>query len=134
MASRNDVIKEMDFLSDRISTQVRTVAVALLAITWGLLIGRSDVAIGISHKMKNGLLIIGTIAVLCMFLDFLQYFFGYLNNQQLLSELEKEKKEEGQYNYLSCSYKLRSKLFWIKQIFLIVGVGWFVILVLLYLI
>jgi len=134
MVSKKNVMEEMDFLSDRISSQVRTIALGLLAITWGLLIGQSVVAAEISRDTKGGFLVIGTIAILSMFLDFLQYFFGYWNNRKLLNKMEEENKQEGEYNYLACSYRLRDAFFWIKQVSLMAGVLGFLFLVLKYLV
>jgi hypothetical protein len=133
MASKKNIMKDLDFLSDRISTQVRTVALGLLAMSWGLLIGRSDVAIKIAGDMKKSLMFIGGIAFLTMFLDFLQYFFGYLYTSSLLKQMEREKREETRFSYSDCRYVFRTYLFWGKQIFLIIGVLWFVIVLCKYL-
>lgn len=77
MATKQEILEEIKFLSDRISVQVRTISLGLLAITWGLLIAESNVAIEIARQMGKSLMIIGGLAILTMFFDFLQYFFGY---------------------------------------------------------
>lgn len=133
MASKEDIIKEMDFLSDRISTQVRTVALGLLGITWGLLIGKSEVAVQIATSTGKNLMAIGGIAILAMFLDFLQYFFGYWYTHSLFKDMEKENKEEAKYKYSDARYRLRTCLFWAKQIILMIAVLWFVVVLFLYL-
>lgn len=133
MSSKQDIIKEMDFLSDRISTQVRTVALGLLVITWGLLIAKSDVAIEVAKPMKKSLMAIGGIAILTMFFDFLQYFFGYWVTHALFKQMERENKDEGKYKYSDLRYKLRVYLFWGKQYFLIIGVLFFLFVLIKYL-
>lgn len=133
MASKQDILKEMEFLSDRISTQVRTVALGLLAITWGLLIGKSDVAIEVAGSMKRSLMAIGGIAILTMFFDFLQYSFGYLATRTLFKEMERENRDEGKYKYSDWRYKFRGYLFWGKQVSLIIGVLFFIFVLFKYL-
>lgn len=124
-----DVIEELRFLSDRISTQVRTIAIGLIGITWGLLIGKS----GFVGHLKIKLLWVGSFALLAMFLDFLQYFCGYICTDNVRKGMEKEKKEEGIYDYRSWLYRLRSWFFWLKQIILIIVVVCFFVIVLPYL-
>lgn len=133
MVCKQDIIKEMDFLSDRISTQVRTVALGLLGITWGVLIGKSDVALGIARSIGKNLMVIGGIAILAMFLDFLQYFFGYWYTYSLFNDMEKTNKEEVKYKYSDVRYRLRTCLYWVKQITLMIGVLWFIVVLFVYL-
>ena len=133
MASKQDILKEKEFLSDRISTQVRTVALGLLGITWGLLIGKSDVAVEIASSIGKNLMAIGGIAIFTMFLDFLQYFFGYWYTNNLIKEMEKANEKEGNYRYSDLKYRLRIFMFWSKQISLIAGVLWLFVVLFIYL-
>lgn len=125
MATKQEILEEIKFLSDRISVQVRTISLGLLAITWGLLIAESNVAIEIARQMGKSLMIIGGLAILTMFFDFLQYFFGYWFTNSLLKEMEKANRSEAKYRYSDWRYRFRGYLFWIKQISLFVGVVWF---------
>jgi hypothetical protein len=127
MANISEVLEQLGKLSDRISTQVRTVAFGILIITWGLLIGKFK-DFEITDNVKKNLIVIGAIAIGTMFLDFLQYFCGYKNTKALFDEMERENKTEGQFNKETWSYKLRESLFWIKQISLTVAVGWFIVI------
>jgi hypothetical protein len=133
MASKQDILKEKEFLSDRISTQVRTVALGLLGITWGLLIGKSDAAVEIASSIGKHLMAIGGIAILTMFLDFLQYLFGYWYTDNLIKEMEKANEEEGKYRYSDLRYRLRTFMFCSKQISLIIGVMWLFVVLFIYL-
>ena len=40
MPPKDKVIDNLNWLSDRISTQTRTLGIGLLAITWGIMIGQ----------------------------------------------------------------------------------------------
>ncbi len=127
MPKTQKIIEDLNFISDRMSTQIRTIALGLLATTWGLLIGRSEVATDIADKLKVNLIIIGAIAILTMCFDFLQYLFGYLESSDLLNKMEKGTQEEGKYKRSSLFYCLRKSFFWVKQISLGIGVAWFIV-------
>ena len=126
MPKKQTIIEEAQYLSDRLSTQVRTIALGLLAVTWGLLIGESHVAVAIAVKLKMHLIGIGAIAIFTMCFDFLQYFFGYLDSRALIKKMEAKKIDELKFRPSSCWYKLRSSFFVVKQVSLGIGVGWFI--------
>jgi hypothetical protein len=72
MVRRETVLKELDVLTDQLSTQVRTTAFAALVFAWGLLVGDSAVARSIAGQLEWHLVAVGAMAVLTMFLDFAQ--------------------------------------------------------------
>ena len=99
-------------------------------MSWGLLIGESNVAKSVASASKKHLLVVGGLAILTMFLDFLQYVAGYINNHKLLKHMESSGLENAQYDYDSYSYRLRSWLFVGKQVALVVTVVWLLAVVL----
>ena len=110
--------------SDRISAQVRLISFGLLATTWGLLIGQVQ-ALGISEATaKKHLIFIGAMAILTMFLDFLQYVCSYVNSKAALDEMDRTGKEEGEYTK-DFFYRAGVAFFWCKQLFLAVSAMWF---------
>ena len=129
MPTKKTIIEELQWLSDRISTQVRTLGIGLLAITWGLLITKPDIVYPLSENLKKNLLIVGIVALMAMVYDFLQYFFAYLNTRRLLGKTEREKLTEVHYDYSAIYYKLRNFFFWAKQIFLLIACVWFFIVI-----
>lgn len=133
MATLKSIIEELHFLSDRISTQVRTVAICLIIVAWGFLLGTSKGNLSATEDFSRNVLIVGTFALLAMVCDFLQYLFGYLYTNALREEVEKKDPQEGKYVYSDFRYKLRTFFFWTKQIILGVGVIWFLIIVIPYL-
>jgi len=125
MQTKEKIIEELHWLSDRISTQVRTISVSLLIITWGLIIGKPEISSPLSEGLKKHLLIVGIIALITMLVDFLQYFLGYVNTDGLRKIMELEGKLEADYDYNAITYKLRCFLFWFKQITLLIACIWF---------
>jgi len=121
MPTKEKIIEELNWLSDRISTQVRTISVSLLVITWGLIIGKPEISLPFSEELKKHLLVVGIIALIAMLGDFLQYFFGYVNTNGLRKKMELEEKTETDYDYNVLTYKLRSFFFWFKQIMIIIA-------------
>ena len=129
MATKLKIVEELQWLSDRISTQVRTVGLGLLAITWGLLISQPQINGPIPDSVKKNLLIIGVLALSAIVCDFLQYLFAYLNNRLMLRKIENEKLDEANYDYGAINYRLRGLFFWLKQILLIVACIWFFVII-----
>jgi len=125
MIAYEKIVEELQWVSDRISTQVRTLGIGLIAITWGLIISQPQIAGPIPDSLKKNLLIVGVVAVAAMFCDFLQYFFAYLNSHILLKKMESENLDEAIYDHTAKTYKLRIFFFWTKQIVLLVACIWF---------
>jgi hypothetical protein len=133
MAQKKDVLDQLTSVSDRLSTQVRTVALGILALTWGLLVGDSTAAKDISSHWRGNLVALGGLAVLVMFLDFLQYVAGYYNVRALQKKMEKEGLAEVRFDDTSWSWKLRLFFFYAKQWALAINVTWLLIVLSLWL-
>jgi len=122
MPRKEEVIQQMDWLSDRLSSQVRSVALGILALTWGLLIGADSIpgAINPSH-----LLFVGLLAILAMSCDFLQYAAGYRNARRLYMEMRTTGAPEAGYPvdfYRRC----RDYLFAAKQWIVGLAAAWLI--------
>jgi hypothetical protein len=119
------VIEDLNWLSDRISTQVRTMSIGLLAIAWGLLIGKPEISQPLPLWLKKNLLAIGILALVVMLSDFLQYFFGLLVVDSLRKSMEKMKQTEAEYDYGTITYRLRKLFFWVKLFLVVIACIWF---------
>jgi hypothetical protein len=122
LATKVEVLSELEKVTDRISTRVQTTAVGVLALTWGLLVGDSSVAKSVSAELRSNLLLVGAAAVFVLFLDFLQYFAGYISTKKVYDEMEKKDVDVGKYDYDSLAFRLRTCLFWAKQFALMITV------------
>src|SRR5690242_3693329 len=86
MATKQAILDEKNFLSDRISTQVRTVALSLLAAIWLFLVPGKDAPVLPSHPNHNALLLGGLLCLLCLICDYVQYMFGYIGTKAALEK------------------------------------------------
>jgi hypothetical protein len=126
------VIEELDYLSNQISAQVRTIALGLLAITWATLVADSGFLRKLSQESGKALLIVGTLSVLILAIDFLQYAVAYIHVQGALKKAEQNEEEEVTYETDSFLRRLRFFLFWTKQLALIGTVAYFLFFFIVY--
>jgi hypothetical protein len=121
MPSLEKIIEELQSLSDRLSTQVRTIAIGLLAVSWTILVGESTTLRALAENLRPRLLIVICLSVGTLVVDFLQYFFGYLEVNKTRRAAENAGKSGAEYDYRSIFWILRSFLFWLKQIAVLVA-------------
>lgn len=110
-AAMDRVTADLDFVSDRLSSQARSVSIGVIAIVWAVSVG--DLKQGVSPPRAE-LLVIAAAAVLTMSLDFLQYVAAFWTGRRaLISVLGGG---DGLYDATWWSYRLRSALFWAKLV------------------
>ena len=125
MPDLKEIAKELEFISDKLSTQVRTVALGLLAITWAILVGDSTFLRKLSEGLGKRLLLIAVLSILVLLVDFIQYVIGYMYVHKTLKAAERQDLTEIDYDPESPLYRFRSILFWTKQFVLIVTLVFF---------
>jgi hypothetical protein len=118
MVSRYKINREREWLSDRISTQTRWLTLTLLGVTWGVLIAERGTKTPVPIASNESLLLVGTLCLTAMVLDFLQYCAGYLNAVSLLEKMKRDGVEEVNVNRHSPTYILRALFFVAKQLFI----------------
>ena len=119
-----EIIEELQFLGDRISTQVRTIAFSLIAFVWVLLTANGSDSLNLTDSVKRQLVVSGGLAIAAMFFDFLQYFLGFVYTNSLRKKVEESETKKGDYDYDDWRYRGRNALFWIKQAVLALAVVW----------
>jgi hypothetical protein len=124
MATKNEIIAELGFVTDRLSAQVRTTALGALALSWGLLIGESETARELTAHLKWHLVGVGAAAVLALFCDFLQYVAGYVTTLSTYRQMQKAKETEWSYAEHSLFFRLRMLFFYAKIVVLSVTIFW----------
>ena len=127
MPELKEITEELEFISDKLSTQVRTVAIGLLAITWAILVGDSSFLRKLSEGLGKRLLLIAVLSVFVLLVDFIQYVIGYVYVYKALKAAEAENLTEIDYDPDSSLYQFRSILFWTKQFVLIVTLVLFLV-------
>ena len=126
MPELDKIISEKNFVTDRISTQVRIIAIGLLATTWSLLIGQVNIFINILPCFRIHFILISIIAIIILMFDFLQYEFSYLNINKKIKIMNDKSLKKADYdedNYFKCS----QFFFIVKQYTLLVGVAYFIV-------
>jgi hypothetical protein len=126
VASETEVLSRQKEVTERISTQVRTLGVSFLALVWLLLVPGKDGAPVLPHQVDKGLVgLAGAMAIAAMVLDFLQYFAAYLTVRHTLSHpvRAQDKPVDYVYDYRALRYKAQSWCLWLKQAALAVSFG-----------
>jgi hypothetical protein len=113
--SLDDVIEELQFVSNRISEQTRTIALSVLAVVWLFVASGEDAPVLPTPPSKNLLLAAGGLAFLCLLLDYLQYVLGYFATDHVRKTAEKAGTTDALYEYGDWRYRMRTGLFWGKQ-------------------
>jgi hypothetical protein len=123
VALETEVLARQKEVTDRISTQVRTLSVSFLAVVWLFLVPGKDGAPVLPHAVDKQLLIAaGAAALLAMVFDFLQYFASYLTVKKTLEDKKAVEGKPGEftfeYDYNLIRYQAQTWFFWGKQILL----------------
>jgi len=105
-----ETLNELQWLSDRLSNQVRLVATGVLALCWGLII-TPPATLGLSAR---ALLVVSLLALATMVLDLLQYVVGYINTLGVHRRALRD--ADVAFDRSAPLYRLRMGLFWGKQI------------------
>lgn len=115
MATEKEILDEQAFATDRISTQVRTVGLSMIAVSWVFLSGSVDVSAITSNKPSPILLYFSIVlSFLSLVFDYFQYWAAY---KSAFATHEKGPDKDGQYrfNLTSTHYRMRYWCFLIKQ-------------------
>jgi hypothetical protein len=131
MPSLNEIIAELQFLSDRLSVQARAVAFGLLGVTWAILIGESVFLRKLSEQLGQRLLTVGALCLGSLLLDSMQYVIAYWHVNRTRASAESQSLTQIEYprNGLRA---LRTILFWTKQVVILVAVVLFLIVIVRY--
>lgn len=126
MPSKDKIIEDLQAISDQISSQVRTLAISLMAIAWGALIGEPEPLKKVIGNHVFELLMMGGLAFAALLVDWFQYVTGYMCSRSILRNVEKVGDTDGKYDYRGWHYRLRTWFFWGKQLLIIIAAGVFV--------
>jgi hypothetical protein len=103
------VLTDLDFASDRLSTQVRQLALGTLALVWALFVGNEKLSVSIDEVW---LIRIGFLAILTMAFDLFQYIAAFAASRRAWENLRKG--GDGKYSRRWISRRLRSGFFYAK--------------------
>jgi hypothetical protein len=125
MATKESLIGELQFLSDKLSERSRVIAAGVLAIWWASLVGDKSPP----HLTAIVLLGPAICAAISILLDLLQYLVAYEASVFALRRLERENATEFKFNPRNFLYRIRGFLFTAKQVATIAAICWLIILI-----
>jgi hypothetical protein len=123
MPPLKEINDELDFVTDRISTQVRTIALSVLALVWLFLAGGKDAPALPTAPARPMLLGIAAVTIAALVADYLQYLFGYLATNAVRIRAEAAREKAADFDYSDYRYRLRVWFFWGKQFLTLVAVA-----------
>jgi len=126
------IIEEAQFLSDRISAQVRLICCSILGVIWGFFISDVEIIKLLIKCYGKTFIFLIFLSIVILSIDYFQYLAGYLNASRLLNKLINNKSTEGNYDQESLGYKIRDACFRWKQILLLVEIVIFVSILILF--
>lgn len=126
--SLTDLYESLDDVTESLSSQVRALALGVLALVWLFLSGGDDVPKSVAAHGAQ-LKLIAVCCVVALLADLLQYVFGYFNTLSVVRGAEKAKQEEASFNRKSFAYQARHCAFYVKIFLAVVAAVWIVFLI-----
>jgi hypothetical protein len=112
MAPKETLIKNLDWITEKISNQVWTLNLGTLGTTWSLLIATS--APNTIHFTLSNALPIMILCLISLICEMAQYLSAYLMDRSILKTIEALGRDEFRYDTDSLLYRLRLIFFWSK--------------------
>jgi hypothetical protein len=129
MPVREEVIKRFGDFSGQLSTQVRTLAFGILALSWGLLTSKdSPFRESLSPRLKWNLVGVGAAVILVLIIDAIHYLAALTVEKQCLVRMGDERKA-AMYDSGSWPYFIQEYAFRIKLIVLGVTAVWLLVVI-----
>jgi hypothetical protein len=103
---------EKNYTSGRISDLARNVGFGVLAVIFALLTSKSILGEQMAMSLRAWTLACASFGIATIFLEYFQYFFGYL----ACRKAAESKELEYRYDRTAFVYKARTLCFWLKQV------------------
>jgi hypothetical protein len=110
------IYDDLNFASERLSTQIRTLTFGTLALTWLFLTGSKDVTPLHVPSHSRWLLGIAFLCVLTLLIDATQYWSFYLSANSVRKHAEAAHHHDAEYDETSVTRRLQQTCFWLKQV------------------
>lgn len=125
-----EIYAELDFLTDRLSTQIRTLALGVLAVVWLFLAGLKDAPALKLASSTRPLVGIGLLCIVGILFDYLQYLFGYWATLDAKRRAEASATKTASYDYDDWRWRGRMWCFRLKQVVTVGASVWLLTLIL----
>ena len=127
MPTKTDVIKNLDWVTERVSNRVWSVSVGVLATALAYII-ESTKQDGTPFLLPQQVVGPAVVALLALIFDLLQYIAANSQDRALLRRMEKQNVTQLPYDSKSFWYTIRNTAYWVKIIFCFISVLWIVFL------
>jgi hypothetical protein len=111
MQHKKDLLADLDWLTDKISSEVWTLNLGILGTTWTLLITTTNTKYQLQPAEALPILFLCIASLAC---QMLQYLCGYRNAKQILNELEAHNHQTFEYDKTDFFYVCRNLFFYAK--------------------
>jgi hypothetical protein len=122
MRSADKLIDELDWLTNKICSQVWTLNLGALATTWSLLIAAGKVRI----EAADAIPIMG-LCIFAMLCELAQYLAGYVNARRILKSLRDSGRTEFEFDKSAPLYILREACFYAKIVLSVAAAIWLLV-------
>jgi hypothetical protein len=113
MPKKADLVSELNWITEKISSQVWTLNLGTLGTTWSLVL-----ADGLTILHAIWVFVPGLISLVC---EMGQYLSGYWLARRLLTDMERNNREEFQYPKSSFLYRARQFFFGCKIVLTVIA-------------
>ena len=127
MPDKKQILDELNYLTDAISARFRAVSASVLAVCWAFILSEKPETKLLDIKEMAAPLIL---SLLSFTFDMCQYIFGYLNNLNMLRDIERIRADSIVYSKRSWLYRGRIIMFWLKILTAILSVVTIIVLLL----
>src|ERR1700754_1537847 len=121
MASKQDVLDRQKEVTDKISTQVRTIAAGLIVFTWGIYTGTADITVELTKKFAPLLITVDLLCIAAILADFLQYLCAYQVVKDAMGRMRAGNLQDVKYNDTALTFRCQNIFFSAKQVLLAVA-------------
>ena len=123
------IYEHLDFASDRLSTQIRTLALGDLALVWLFLSGNKDAPVLKLGGSNEPLLVVASLCVITLLIDAIQYWAYYFSSNSVRRKAEDAGKKEAEYDEANPIRRVQMVSFWLKQITALLATLWLLALI-----
>jgi hypothetical protein len=120
MRSKDKLLEDLDWLTDKISSAVWKLSVGTLGTTWSLLIASGSIPERLRFGNREAYPIL-LLCILAMMFDMIQYLAAYRDADRIRRRIEASRLTEFEYDESTFLYKLRKWSFCIKIVLTVAG-------------
>ena len=125
MPDKATLIKDLDWISERISNRVWAISVGVLAFCFAFLVeaAGAEASPFLAPSKVIPPIVLTLVSMIC---DLAQYVGGYNLNVRLLERLERERKDSLGFDHADPAFRFRLTAYWAKLGFCGLGVVWLI--------